>query len=99
MGAEVVGISVDSHFTHAAYAQRLKLRFPLLSDLNRRVGPDLVGSYSSVSEGYAGLAKRSVLVVSPDKIVSWMWVSDDPGGTPDTEEVREAVQEVFHRWT
>ena len=97
MGAEIVGISVDSHFTHAAYAQRLRLRFPLLSDLNRLVGPSLVGVYESVSKGYTGLAKRAVLVVSPQRIVTWMWVSEDPGVTPDTEEVREAVQEIFHR--
>lgn len=99
MGAEIIGVSVDSHFTHAAYAQRLRLRFPLLSDLNRSVGPKLVGTYPSVSQGYEGLARRAVLVVAPDKIVSWVWASDDPGATPDTEDVREAVQEVFHRWT
>jgi len=34
LDAEVLGISVDSHYTNTAYAQALGLSFPLLSDFH-----------------------------------------------------------------
>ena len=37
LGAELIGISVDGAWCHAAFARDRKLHFPLLADLNRRV--------------------------------------------------------------
>lgn len=36
-GVQVVGVSCDSFFTHAAWAQTLGLRHPLLADMHRAV--------------------------------------------------------------
>jgi peroxiredoxin len=35
LDAEVLGISVDSHYANEAYAQKLRLSFPLLGDFRR----------------------------------------------------------------
>lgn len=35
LGAEVLGISVDSHYANTAFAERLGVHFPLLSDFKR----------------------------------------------------------------
>ena len=37
LDAEVLGISVDSHYANEAYAQKLRLSFPLLGDFRREV--------------------------------------------------------------
>src|SRR3989442_3460368 len=40
LGAEVLGISVDSHYANEAFARHLVLTFPLLSDFHRRTSVD-----------------------------------------------------------
>jgi len=37
LNVQVIGISVDSKYSHKEFAQKLKLNFPLLSDLNKEV--------------------------------------------------------------
>lgn len=95
MGAEVLGVSVDSTWCHAAFAKRLNLEFPLLSDFNREVIGDYVGFYESI-DGMRDVSRRGIVVVDASGTVRWTWATDDPGEVPDTEAVREAVQEIFH---
>lgn len=95
MGAEIVGISVDSRYSHRAYAERLGLDFPLVSDFNREIVGTYVGFYDDVG-GMKGVSRRSIVVVDPSGSVRWVWSTDDPGEVPDTEAVREAVQDIFH---
>lgn len=95
MGAEIVGISVDSHFSHKAFAARLKLHYKLLSDFNRQVIGSYVGYFDDVL-GYAEVARRSVVVIDRVRTVRWMWLADAPEDVVDTESVREAVQEVVY---
>jgi len=95
MGAEVVGISVDSHFSNVAFAQHQKLRFPLLSDFNREVVEAFAGYFPEVA-GYFKVNQRRILVLDPASIVRWAWTATSPAEIPDTEMVREAVQEVAY---
>ena len=95
MGAEILGVSVDSHYCHAAFAARLKLEFPLLSDFNREIVGAYAGFYDSI-EGMRGVSRRAIIVVDPSGTVRWTWSTDNPGEVPDIEPVREAVQEIFH---
>ena len=37
LDAQILGISVDSKYSHKVFAEKLKLNFPLLSDFNREV--------------------------------------------------------------
>jgi peroxiredoxin len=95
MGAEIVGVSVDSDWCHRAFAQRLGLEFPLVSDFNR----EIIGRYAGFYESFGGMrrvARRVIVVVAPSGSVRWVWSSDDPDVGPDLEAVREAVQEIFH---
>ncbi|MBW3588493.1 MAG: redoxin domain-containing protein [Actinobacteria bacterium] len=94
MGAKVAGVSTDSSWSHAAYRQRLKLRFPLLSDYNREIVGDYVGFYEDVA-GYKGVNRRGIVIVDGERRLRWRWVTDNPGEMPDTEMVREAVQELW----
>lgn len=95
MGAEIVGVSVDAPACHTAFAHRLKLEFPLVSDFNREIVATYAGTYDT-HEGLRGVSRRAIVVVDPGGTVRWTWSTDDPDEVPDTERVREAVQEVFH---
>lgn len=94
MGAEIVGVSVDSHYCHAAFSARLKLEFPLVSDFNREV----IGRYAGFYESYEGMrevSRRAIVVVDPTGAVRWTWSARMPDEVPETEHVREVVQDIF----
>lgn len=95
MGAEIIGVSVDSHHSHGAFAEKLGVRFPLASDFNREIVGDFAGYFDDVG-GYKGVNKRRVLVLDRERVVKWEWTASVPAEIPDTESVREAVQEIFH---
>lgn len=90
-GAQVLGISVDSPFSHEAWAEKLGITFPLLSDYNR----EATRKYGVVHEDLAGLkgvAKRSVFVIDRRGIIRYRWVSEDPAKEPDYAAVQAAVK-------
>jgi peroxiredoxin len=93
MGAQLVGISVDSAYTLKAFAQTYNLQFPLLSDFNKRV----VKLYGVLQDpwaglGYKGVAKRAVMIVDQKKRLRYRWVTDVPAEEPLYTEVVKATQ-------
>ncbi len=67
----VVGVSVDSKFTHAAWAQVDRkdggikgVGFPLLSDLNKKIAAD----YGVLIEG-PGIALRGLFIINKDGVL------------------------------
>lgn len=70
IGAEVVGASVDSKFTHLAWMEKPRdaggiqgLKYPLLSDLKRELAVD----YGVLTPG--GVALRGLFIIDPKGIV------------------------------
>jgi peroxiredoxin len=91
--AQILAVSVDSPFTLKAWAEKLKLPFPLLSDFNKEVAQ----SYGALHQdllGLKGVAKRSAFVIDKDGIVRYRWVSEDPGELPDFDEILAAVEKA-----
>ena len=83
----MLGISVDSPFSNAAFADSNGITFPLLSDVHR----EAVDAYGIalgdfVIPGYT-VAQRSVFLVVPDGSMGYAWVADNPGMEPDYEAV------------
>jgi glutaredoxin-dependent peroxiredoxin len=93
MGAEVVAIAVTPTFAQMAFADRLGIDFPLLSDWGGAVS-EAYGVRYDVWKGHSGLAKRSVFVVGSDGVISYRWYTDDAHDIPDVEEVVTALREV-----
>jgi len=98
VGAQVVGISVDSPFAQRAFAEQHGLPFPLLSDFHRQAvrafgieDPNFAGGV------LAGVAKRSVFVLDGEGRVVYRWVSDDPAVEPDYAAVKAAVRAIQDR--
>jgi peroxiredoxin len=92
VGAQVIGISVDSPFANAAFAKQNELGYPLLCDYTRAVSKQ----YCGVHDDFAGLkgysaAKRSVFVLDNNHVVKYAWISDNPGNEPPYEEIKTAL--------
>lgn len=95
VNAQVIGISVDPPFSNKAFADQNSLSFPILSDFNREV----VKTYDAYHENFIGLngytaAKRAVFVINKEGVVSYKWVSDNPGVEPNYDEVYKAVESL-----
>jgi len=88
-GAEVLGVSVDSKFSHLAWIQTPRthgglggLRYPLVSDLTKRISQD----YGVLLEG--GVALRGLYLIDKQGVVRAMTVHDLPLGRSVDEALR-----------
>lgn len=91
--ATVFGISVDSRFSLAEFAKQQNLNFKLLSDFNKEVAGSLGVLYEDFL-GMKGVSKRAVFVVNTDSTVSYKWVTDNAGESPDLSAVHGAVSKL-----
>lgn len=71
-GGRLVGISVDSAHCHRAFSEALSLTFPLLSDFHPK--GEVCESYGAYIAD-RGHANRSLVLVEPDGVVSWVYES------------------------
>jgi peroxiredoxin len=97
LGAQVLGVGVESYRAHTAYAQQLELPFPLLSDLNREVVREYGIMYTPENrhrEGFYGLSKRALFVLDREGVVRYAWMTDDSLQTPNIGEVLSAVERL-----
>uniref|UniRef100_A0A8C6Q8T1 Thioredoxin-dependent peroxide reductase, mitochondrial n=1 Tax=Nothobranchius furzeri TaxID=105023 RepID=A0A8C6Q8T1_NOTFU len=91
VNCEVVGVSVDSHFTHLAWVNTPRkagglgnIHIPLLSDLNKQISRD----YGVLLEG-PGIALRwGLFIIDPNGVVKHMSVNDLPVGRSVEETLR-----------
>jgi len=93
LGANVLGISVDGIFSHAAFKEKNGIEFPLLSDWEKTTITDYGIVHANLA-GMTNVAKRSVFVVDTDRTIVYLWVSDDPGQLPPFDEVEMAVKKL-----
>jgi peroxiredoxin len=96
LGGRLLGISVESDRAHKAFAEHLRLDFPLLSDFNREVVRQYGIQYDEQHpfSGMHGMSKRAAFVIAPDGTVRYKWVTDDPLIAPDVGQVIECLQEI-----
>lgn len=74
LGAEVVGVSVDTSASHAAFAQKYKLPFPLLADAQGEVAT----RYGALSDWVVyKFAKRQTFIVDPQGRIARIYRSVD----------------------
>ncbi len=80
--AEVLAVSIDSQFSHKAFAEQLRVDFPLLSDANREVIPQY-GVTRAEQAGIKNVANRSVFVIDREGTVRYKWLTENPPEVPD----------------
>ena len=102
LGVEVVGVSIDSHFTHNAWRKTDvskggigPLRYTLAADMDHSIAQSY-GIESDGGESYypAGVAMRATFVIDQKGVVRHQVVNDEPLGRNMDEVVRivEALQ-------
>lgn len=96
-GIAIYGISVDSVFSHQAFAEQLGgLPFELLADFERQ----MVTAYGVRREdvaGYSGMPTRSIFIVDPEGVIRWTWIRRKDEPLPDYHEVVAAAREIAGR--
>ncbi len=95
---EVLGVSVDSEYSHLAWLQTDReagglgdIAYPLISDLNKTIAKD----YNVLDEG-AGVAVRGLFIIDPDGIIMHATVNNLPVGrnVDETLRVLQAFQHI-----
>src|SRR5216683_1948068 len=70
--AELIGISVDGVWSHAAFAQDRKLHFPLLADFEPK--GEVARKYGVYRRG-EGVSERALFVIDGKGLINWSYVS------------------------
>lgn len=96
MGVELVAIAVTPTFAQMAFAEKLGIDYPLLSDWEGTTA-EAYGVRYDIWKGHTGLAKRSVFVIDGDGTITYVWSNDDALTLPEFDEVMAAINEVGKR--
>ena len=95
---EVLGISVDSKYSHLAWLQTDReagglgdIAYPLISDLNKTIAKDY-----NVLDEEAGVAVRGLFIIDPDGVIMHATVNNLPVGrnVDETLRVLQAFQHI-----
>ena len=93
-GVGIYGISVDSVFSHQAFAKELGgLPFELIGDFERKMVTDYGVRRDDVA-GYSGMARRSIFIVDREGVIRWTWVSSRETPQPDYDAVLQEAKGV-----
>jgi peroxiredoxin len=90
LDAEVLGVSVDSVWSHKAYADKMNIHYSLLADFNPR---------GAMAEKYGvyladkGITGRAIVIINKQGKIAWIKNYDLPV-VPDLNEVSTALQQV-----
>jgi mycoredoxin-dependent peroxiredoxin len=90
LDAEVLGVSVDSVWSHKAYSEKMGIKYSLLADFQPR---------GAMAEKYGvfladkGITGRAIVIVNKQGKVAWMKNYDIPV-VPDLKEVATALSQV-----
>ena len=93
-GIGIYGVSVDSVFSHQAFAEQLGgLPFDLLSDFER-TAVEQWGVMRTDVPGYRGMPTRSVFILDGEGTVRWTWVRTKEEPLPDYDLVIAEAKKV-----
>ncbi len=90
LDAQVLGISVDSVWSHKAYAEKMGIQYLLLADFQPR---GAVGEKFGVYLADKGITGRAIAIINKDGKVAWFKQYDIPT-VPDINEVAQALSQT-----
>jgi peroxiredoxin len=90
LDAQVLGLSVDSAWSHKAYAEKMGIKYPLLADFNPR---GAVAEKFGVYLADKGITGRAIAIVDKTGKIAWFKNYDIPV-VPDIDEVAKALAQV-----
>ena len=94
LDAAVVGVSVDDTDSHASFANKFNLRFPLLAD---NTGETTRHYHSLINLGVVKAAKRNTFLIDPQGKIARIYFSANPSRNAtdvihDLNELRQAAE-------
>lgn len=92
-GAQMIGISVDGVWCHAAFAADRKLHFPLLADFEPK---GEVARRYGVYRDAEGTSERALFVIDSDGVIRWSYVSP-VAVNPGADGILEALERLGSR--
>lgn len=72
LGAEILGASIDSKFTHLAWKEKIgNIRYPMVSDITKEIS-----SLYEVLREEEGISLRGLFIIDPEGVVRYQVVHD-----------------------
>jgi glutaredoxin-dependent peroxiredoxin len=94
LGAEVVGISVDSLFALGKFKEEQNYNFDLLSDFNKTTAQAYQAYYDTFVLNMNGVAKRAAFVIDGQGTIQYAEVLESAGDLPDFSAIKTTLQEL-----
>ena len=88
--AQLLGISVDSVWSHQAFAEQRNLQFPLLADFEPK---GAVAREYGVYRAKDGTTERALFVIDRDGMIHWSYVSP-PNVNPGADGILRALESL-----
>ena len=89
-GVTLVGVSVDSAWTHKAFQAQLGVTIPLLADFHPK--GEVAKAYGVWDEEH-GVSARALVLIGPDGVVRWAHRSASPLEIPGANLIFDALDE------
>jgi peroxiredoxin len=90
-GATLVGVSVDSSWSHRAFRKQLGLELPLLADFHPK--GEVARAYGVYLDDH-GIANRALVLVDEEGVVRWSHQSPTPLEIPGANMIFDALSSL-----
>ena len=91
-GAQILGLSVDGVWCHAAFASARHIDFPLLADFEPKGAvAEQYGAYRRAD----GFCERALFVIDRNGIISWSYLSPI-AVNPGADSILQALEQLPH---
>lgn len=98
LNAVVYGISGDNPFAQEVWAQKEKIKVPLLSDYEHKVAKAYDVAYDSflpqMNLGMGGVPKRAVFIIDRGGKIQYVESNDDARALPNFDKVKSKLAEL-----
>jgi peroxiredoxin len=88
LNAQIIGISIDSKYSHKEFSQKKGLKFPLLSDLNREVCK-LYGTLRP-----EGFSNRAYFIIDKNGVIKFKHIMPIPKDRLENEQLIYALKNI-----
>jgi len=90
LDAQLLGLSVDSVWTHKAFAEKMEIGYPLLADFHPK---GAVAEKFGMYNPERGMTGRAIAIIDKSGKIAWFKVYEYPNA-PGPEEVAQALASV-----
>ena len=90
LNAQVLGLSVDSTWSHKAFAEKMRVTYPLLADFHPR---GAVAEKFGLYHADKGITGRAIVIIDKAGNIAW-FKNYGFGEAPSVKEVAEALANV-----